>query len=450
MNKKLSIRWSISIVSLLIVLFLISSIGYAQQVNFEGRTVNFAYGAVDLGERHFSEPEDMAHLAQVEKDFNVDINFAIMGTSRAFPFEEYIAPQVMSGEADVDVVIISNEEAYRNALQGFLYPLDDYMTEEYWASRPPIAVRDIHRAPHDGSFYSFRAHHMYTHYFLNNQVIIWNKSLFERKGLPDLHELWRAGEWTWDAFMDVAVRATLDRSGDGEIDLWGFGARDAVIPDYLIPAFAASNNAQPVRSANGTLEFSLDEPAMIETLELLRDLYYEEEAGTGAAVFPRFADGNLAMLLSNTWRLTGWSDEMEDDYALVPIPMGPRTNEHKVVTTHKLGFVIPIVVQEDPGDLVELTHALFRIHEDYIIEDTWEEEIELWDEPLLMSMRDMDSYEVHQWANANFGEAIGYDDYYIPGYYDAIMDILFEGSSPSVVVDAIKPAAQTHMGDLFN
>ena len=47
-------------------------------------------------------------------------------------------------------------------------------------------------------------------------VVAYNKDLFDRAGLSV-----PADDWTWDDFLGLAKRLTLDRDGDGTIDQWG-------------------------------------------------------------------------------------------------------------------------------------------------------------------------------------------------------------------------------------
>lgn len=52
--------------------------------------------------------------------------------------------------------------------------------------------------------------------------IFWNKTLFDRYGLPDLYELYENGEWIWEKFKEIALAGNQDTDGDGEYDVHGF------------------------------------------------------------------------------------------------------------------------------------------------------------------------------------------------------------------------------------
>jgi multiple sugar transport system substrate-binding protein len=47
-------------------------------------------------------------------------------------------------------------------------------------------------------------------------VVIYNKNLFDRAGIP-----YPTDDWTWDDFLRIAKHLTRDTDGDGAIDQWG-------------------------------------------------------------------------------------------------------------------------------------------------------------------------------------------------------------------------------------
>jgi len=47
-------------------------------------------------------------------------------------------------------------------------------------------------------------------------VVVYNKDLFDRAGIP-----YPRDDWTWDDFLRIAKRLTRDTDGDGTIDQWG-------------------------------------------------------------------------------------------------------------------------------------------------------------------------------------------------------------------------------------
>jgi multiple sugar transport system substrate-binding protein len=60
-------------------------------------------------------------------------------------------------------------------------------------------------------------------YIFDNQIFVaYNKSLAEREGLPNLAELYKNGQWTWDKFIELAAQVTKDTNGDGTVDQYGF------------------------------------------------------------------------------------------------------------------------------------------------------------------------------------------------------------------------------------
>jgi len=445
----------VTALSLSILMVGLCGAAIAEDYNLQGRTVTYGY-IVDLIERHFSEPEEAAYLRQVEEDFNVNVETIITPSiSYAQELISYIEPQVRAGETYVDVLLTTNLGMYGAASEGLLMPLDDFLDDEYWDSLPPTVFRDYHIFPVDGSYYSFQASSFYAHRMLNNILLIYNKDLLAREGHPNPYELWKAGEWTWDAFKDIALAVTRDFDGSGENDQWALGERwnwnEMVFTRGLISPWVIANNGSGVNSVEGRMVFAMDEPETVEALEFLQELYHEEEVimpldeGTTNA----FIDGSLAFLQSSTGYVpTLHSNEMEDDFSFVPIPKGPQADEHRATFTHILSHVMPITV-EHPEEIIELTNAMFRITEDYWYTDSWEDESNIYDEDIIMSLRDIESMEVREWLYENTEVVLGFNDMWYDGFIEMMIEIM-EGANISDTLGSHKPDAQAYLDDMYN
>ena len=157
--------------------------------------------------------------------------------------------------------------------------------------------------------------------------VAYNKTLFEREGLPDLYELYLDGEWTWEKATEIAVKATQDIDGDGVIDVWG-------IVDARPWDMAVANGATMTGvDETGRVVFIADEPAYLEALEQCYQWWTEL-----GVQMPSYGSGDL----SNTFRsgrgamyfsvpAHGLSDLMEnmaDEWGIVPFPKGTEADQH--------------------------------------------------------------------------------------------------------------------------
>ena len=136
-----------------------------------------------------------------------------------------------------------------------------------------------------------------------SMVLIYNKKIFEEAGL-DPNQAPR----TWDEFVDIARKTTLDTNDDGEIDVWGFGALGAIDPGFELrfSPVLFSFGGQYLTDDNSCS--ALDEPEAQEAFQFYTDLVsryevvppgvMEQNAGT---VREQLANGQIAMKLGSGW-----------------------------------------------------------------------------------------------------------------------------------------------------
>ena len=70
--------------------------------------------------------------------------------------------------------------------------------------------------------------------------MVYNQSMLEREGLPDIYDLWTSGNWTWEEAEKLATAVTRDTDGDGSIDQYGIAWRRIDYGLYI-------NNAQFIK-----------------------------------------------------------------------------------------------------------------------------------------------------------------------------------------------------------
>ena len=102
--------------------------------------------------------------------------------------------------------------------------------------------------------------------------VFFNQRIFQKDSLPDLYELQKNKQWTWDKMLEIAIKATRDTNGDGKIDQWGFGNGLWFVSAEL-DILLYSNGARFTKMENGKEIFAMDDPASIEALQFAYDLY---------------------------------------------------------------------------------------------------------------------------------------------------------------------------------
>lgn len=156
----------------------------------------------------------------------------------------------------------------------------------------------------------------------NATGVFFNTTILDREGLPSPFDLYDQGEWTWDAMMDIATRATRDLTGDGTTDQWGITAR------FAPHAFVASNGGGIILEQGGEFSFGLLQPQALEALTFfseLSSLPIWAPGGPWDAPMNNFAAGNVALNINQWWSINRYGHEqMDDNWGWIPMPMGPQ------------------------------------------------------------------------------------------------------------------------------
>lgn len=129
--------------------------------------------------------------------------------------------------------------------------------------------------------------------------VFYNRDILERNGIQDIQNLDTEGNWTWNAFIDIAVRTTQDIDGDGIIDQWGVGSDNAAA---LCIALMRSNLAAMVdRNTAGEYVYNLQNPKALKALQFVSDLYFTYRVAKVASVLTDFNNGKAAMYVKDAW-----------------------------------------------------------------------------------------------------------------------------------------------------
>jgi multiple sugar transport system substrate-binding protein len=146
---------------------------------------------------------------------------------------------------------------------------------------------------------------------ISSLVVYYNKALFRKAGLP-----LPSGEWTWQEFVDTAVKLT-----DRDRGQYGVGVEPSLI---RIAPFVWSNGGDLVR--DDLSGFALHEPAAREPLRqfmLLHTAYGaipSEEEVEAEDDESRFMNGRLGMILSSRRSTPAFRTIKAFDWDVAPLP----------------------------------------------------------------------------------------------------------------------------------
>ena len=388
----------------------------------------------------------------VEEEFNVKIEFS----ERNFgTFADDLRASVLNGDPIVDIFRNAGiGETMQFARADVILPVDDVLPADYF-DRIPSFSRNYAEVmgSYDGKTYGVNMNH--DAIFLG---VVFNKTLLEREGLPSPYDLMDAGEWNFDAFKEIALKATRDADGDGEIDQWGltFGQWGHPEPHVLQRQaiwFAMANGASLVEEQGGSTVFALNDSRTVDPVDLLAEL---NAAGAirGASYdqVQLFFENNVAMgVIDANWMEHFVNPEkMSEPVGLVPLPMGPQADAHIYPRVIGETFLIPRSSKLDPAAVIEVFSALYKVMSPYADVDQVEADYyDRWDnqfagdEETSQFLRDAEANQVL----IRRAEMVTNDGYDL--LLEALGKAIAGEVSASAALTEVTPAIQALVDDLW-
>ena len=206
----------------------------AGNIDFGGATVTYV-GFYDPRESFMEGGDYPGRLAEAMEKFNIgDIQYL------GLPWEgiaEHMMNRLLSDESKYDIWLLPSNAVMGLIAKNALYPISEIVPASYYDSLLYSQKVVTETFVKKGEKYALGAG---TSPIGVLEFVVWNKDIFSREGLPPLDELYLSGEWTYDKMEEIAVQATRDTDGDGDLDQWGIGQQD-------IAVWGFSNGANPLK-----------------------------------------------------------------------------------------------------------------------------------------------------------------------------------------------------------
>ncbi len=382
-------------------------------------------------------------IAEVESKYNCKIEFVNLGGDYV---AEYVT-SVLAGTPVVDIGYVVTQKLLPSLIEGGIaYPLSQLkaldLSEYKWRSDV------VEAGKYKGEYYAMLLKDPEIRY-----GIFWNKTLFNKYGLPDLYTLVDNGQWTWEKFQEIAALGNQDTDGDGEIDLYGFNARENLAWCYLY-----SNGAYVANKTNAGIDINLKDPKVVEALTGLqnftqnvkfRDAIDWSKEGWDSFI-KDFRDGKYMMCLEEFWISYAYLNKadggMTDDWGWVPFPKGPSATDWSCYGKENgARFILNGV--EKPED-VALVYDLITD-----LADTNEEWDELMEDKLENWCDDAKTAELVSYIYNNKLSVIngiqGFGD--LNGAVNNMVNEVSKGSmTPQVALETYQSAIDAAIADLAN
>ncbi|MDQ6419598.1 sugar ABC transporter substrate-binding protein [Paenibacillus sp. LHD-117] len=213
--------------------------------------------------------------------------------------------------------------------------LGDFKASDYSI---PEEVMDIYKV--DGKSYGIPLNSYVT-------VMLYNKDLFDKAGLPYPPTDYEDKSWTFDKMVEYAKKLTVD-SEDLNVAQYGvdfgFGERNQR-PQY----FGGNVYSDDVWTNGGKpSEINLTKPEVVEAYKKVYGLIYDEKVSPTPAfmksVSGQFGDpflsGKVAMSVVGSWSLAA-SSEFNFNVGVAAVPQGPNPDVRSVL------YIDPLFVLKD-------------------------------------------------------------------------------------------------------
>lgn len=395
----------------------------------------------------YEEQEPAGAWQQMESDYHhalqADMNFSFqqIGLQNFGVYNDVLVSSFIANDPACSAFYAESSQVTAMASQGLLYDLSQ------------IASLDLSNA-------ALFNQEILDYYTINGKVygarpaaedeprlgIFFNKRLFQDAGIdPDLpYTLQENGEWDWAHFEELCSQLTKDSDNDGATDLYAFSGNDS----EMLMMGIYTNGAKFVdRGENGEFIDGTLNPAFEQGLAWavsLQEKGYVRSVGAGDAfdkAYTDFANGQVAMVVAQTWVAETYFSEMSDTFGYVMMPGGP--NGHACTNLIPTPLCIPACIGEEDAEKVG----------EIITE--WFDTVSNIDGAQAMNITFRDTYYRRFRDAESVDETITmmltdeacqvYDNYYLVpnyNYIDYLVEVAALSATPAEKIETLRPVNQ--------
>ncbi|CAN5654659.1 sugar ABC transporter substrate-binding protein [soil metagenome] len=168
-----------------------------------------------------------------------------------------------------------------------------------------------------------------------NMAIYYNKSMFDKAGIPHLSTDWEDKSWNLDAFRETALKLT---SGEGASKQYGFATNwDLRWVIHFVWAYGGDFvNAEHTKAI-------LDAPEAVQGLQFAQDLIRADKSWltpqqlSGGNTAEAFMTGRVGMYLDGMWQMPAFAKIEDFKWGVAPVPTGT----HRFTGNYVDAWVMP-------------------------------------------------------------------------------------------------------------
>ena len=304
----------------------------------------------------------------IEDKYNIKINDIVREHNEGRERQgtvDLIKKSIAAGDNDYDAVMLGGYGACIAGLEGLLRDLNDMppidLTKRYWDQN---ANRDL----------MIKGKMFYTTGSISNianectYAILFNKKLVEDYELPNLYEIVKNGQWTYEKFIQIASMVSADLNGDSkfdENDLYGA----LVWGDTMLSVINSIGEKCAYLDKDGQIQLSLYNERAIRSFEMFMDFLFDKTKAFGyqhqigdwsGTVANNMFTNNQALFYLQTMELVVRLRAMETDFGVLPYPKLDVTQPqyYNPISAWGIGFICVPLVQEDSVRTATILEAM--------------------------------------------------------------------------------------------
>jgi ABC-type glycerol-3-phosphate transport system substrate-binding protein len=293
--------------------------------------------------------------------------------------EDAVNAAIMAGDKYADFFVTETWELARHIVSKHLVDMNTIpnldLTADYWAH---------HNQSGQYTFFdkTFAAAAPFADQAEQIWFMVFNKAIINELGLENPYDLVKNNEWTFEKMYEMQLAAADDLNGDGVMDINDrYGLATGHDWDISVALYVASGNKIYDLKEDGTLEFSLNSPKAIEAINMIKKMvkkgesFFPKDDAEGMEAYVKaFTEGKVLFLAySRGYGMLDPIYEMEDDFGIVPMPMGNNTDKYLNWISHNAPAVaVPVTNKDlDKAGLILQALAWKAQDESKILEDEY-------------------------------------------------------------------------------
>ena len=297
------------------------------------------YNSKDMyAEEENGEPvNDAVYKRRMEVENMLNINFKPIWVPYGSQSSS-IKKSVLAADGAYDAIVTSYEYSYQAAKSGYLVDLAGVkgidLTKPWWDQnimqetslmhKIYYVTGDISVVDNDGTW-----------------LMMFNKDLQKKFGLPDIYEIVKNGDWTLDKLVELSKGVTLDINGDGKID------KDdqvglATTSDSIRSFFFSTGSRILQKDADDIPYFAFESEHAVTNLEKIYQIFrgadntvmLADDVGGWTVTQQAFLENRALFYAEVMFHLSSLRN-MDTDFGVIPLPKANKEQTGYYTNIHR-------------------------------------------------------------------------------------------------------------------